>query len=317
MDADTIAEAFGLGRAARLSKGPVARGKQGEVWRLGTADGEWAVKIPFSRVIEEEVASSTRFQEAAYVAGVPTPSVCRTHEGRVLLPVEGLQVRVYGWVDVLPSDQGLDPAQVGAAVAAIHSVRLPAPGPVDDWYAEPVGAARWDDVVHRLRAAGAPFAEDLATLRDDLVELESWLEEPSQLQLCHRDLWADNLLPTPDGGVCVLDWENSGAADPAQELGCVLFEFAHRDPARAGALVRSYRDAGGPARIERRGHFTMLIAQLGHITEIAARDWLEPNPRSPERSDAEAWVRETLDDPHTPGVLDALLADARSALIQA
>jgi hypothetical protein len=32
----------------------------------------------------------------------------------------------------------------------------------------------------------------------------------------------------------------------------------------------------------------MLIAQLGHITELAATDWLEPNPRSPERTDAAA-----------------------------
>ena len=51
----------------------------------------------------------------------------------------------------------------------------------------------------------------------------------------------------------------------------------------------------------------MLIAELGHITEIAARDWLRPNPRCPERSDAEAWIAEGLDDPHTREVLDALL----------
>jgi len=30
------------------------------------------------------------------------------------------------------------------------------------------------------------------------------------------------VLPTADGGVCVIDWENSGPADPSQELGCVL-----------------------------------------------------------------------------------------------
>jgi hypothetical protein len=33
----------------------------------------------------------------------------------------------------------------------------------------------------------------------------------------------------------------------------------------------------------------MLIAQLGHIIEIAAMDWLQPNARSPHRSDSEAW----------------------------
>jgi thiamine kinase-like enzyme len=115
------------------------------------------------------------------------------------------------------------------------------------------------------------------------------------------------VLPTATGGVCVIDWENSGPADPTQELGCVLFEFARNDPDRARALMGAYRAAGGPASVTRRGDFSMLIAQLGHITEIAARDWLQPNPRSPERADAEAWVREVLDEPHTRDVLDELL----------
>ena len=59
--------------------------------------------------------------------------------------------------------------------------------------------------------------------------------------------------------------------------------------------------------MSRRGDFSMLIAQLGHITEIAATDWLEPNPRSPSRADAAAWISEVLDDPHTRDRLDGLL----------
>jgi thiamine kinase-like enzyme len=128
------------------------------------------------------------------------------------------------------------------------------------------------------------------------------------LRTCHRDLWADNLLPTPDGGLCVVDWEESGPADPSQELGYVLFEFTRGDPGRARALTEAYRRAGGPARVDRRGHFSMLIAQLGHVTEIAASDWLEPNARSPERADSAMWISEVFDEPHTRDLLDSLLA---------
>jgi thiamine kinase-like enzyme len=39
------------------------------------------------------------------------------------------------------------------------------------------------------------------------------------LQVCHCDLWADNVVGTPTGGVCVIDRENCGPADPSQELG--------------------------------------------------------------------------------------------------
>ncbi len=311
VDAVEIAEAFALGGRARLSDRPVARGKQGEVWRLDTSDGIWAIKVPFEADDEEDVRLSTAFQEAAYDAGVPTPKVRRTVDGAVFATTGGGQVRAYAWVDLGTPDLTLDPALVGAAVAGIHRVGLPHDQPTEPWYEDPVGTDRWDELVVLLRDAGAPFADRLAELRDDLVALESWLEPPRTRRLCHRDLWADNVLPAADGGVCVVDWENSGTADPAQELGCVLFEFGRSDPGRARALVAAYEDNGGPARIERRGDFSMLIAQLGHITEIAATDWLVPHPRSPERADAEAWISEVLDEPHTPVVLDRLLAAVR------
>jgi hypothetical protein len=57
----------------------------------------------------------------------------------------------------------------------------------------------------------------------------------------------------------------------------------------------------------------MLIAQLGHITEIAATDWLTPNPRSPERADSAAWIGEVLDEPHTRELLDTILRAVRGA----
>ncbi len=311
MDPVELARRFALGRAVRLSDGPVARGKQGVVWRLETTDGRWAVKVPFQPSDEDTMRPAAEFQEAAVAAGVPAPGVRRTPEGSVFATVTGTQVRVYDWVDLLAPDLGLDPARVGEIVAAIHQVPVAGAGSLDPWYREPVGAARWDELVARLRLAGAPFAGRLAALRDELVALEAWLEPPEQLRMCHCDLWAANVLPTVDGGVCVIDWENSGPADPAQELLGVLFEFGRTDPGRARALVDAYRAAGGPARVSRRGHCTMLIAQLGHIAELASRDWLEPNPRSPYRADSAAWIGEILDEPHTRALLDSLVAAVR------
>jgi len=227
----------------------VARGKQGLVWRLDTTEGSWAVKVPFRPSSEEEVRSSTALHEAAHAAGVPTPQVRRTTEGSVFASIDGGQARVYEWVDLSPPDVGLDPAGVGAVVAAIHCVPRTdtAQDGLDPWSHEPVGADRWDQLVAQLMRAGAPFAGRLSYLRDGLVALEAWIEPPQVLAACHRDLWADNLLGMAEGGVCVIDWENSGPADPSQELGYVLFEFARSDPGRARDLVAAYRRAGGPA----------------------------------------------------------------------
>jgi aminoglycoside phosphotransferase (APT) family kinase protein len=312
MNAADIARRFALGSAARLSDGPVARGKQGLVWRLDTADGSWAVKVAFDPSCEDEVRLAAAFQEAARAVGVPTPEVRRTTDGCVLATMAGTQVRVYEWIDLLAPDSSLDPARVGAVVAAIHRVSVIDRSAPDPWYHEPVGADRWDHLVEQLRQARAPFASQLADLRDELVAMEAWIEPPETLRTCHRDLWADNVLPTADGGVCVIDWENSGPADPSQELGCVLFEFGRADPGRVRALTDAYRQAGGPAAVTRRGHFSMLIAQLGHITEIAGTDWLTPNPRSPRRADSAAWIGEVLQEPHTRELLIAILAAART-----
>jgi aminoglycoside phosphotransferase (APT) family kinase protein len=315
VDAEEIARRFGLGSATKLSDRPVAGGKQGVVWRLETSDGSWAVKAPFRPATEDDVRLATVFQEAALAAGVPTPQVRRTTDGCVFATVSGTQVRVYGWVDLLGPDPRIDPASVGALLAAIHRVPASEPGTsgsLDPWHHEPVGADRWDQLVEELRAAGAPFAGRLADLRDELVALESWIEPPTMLQTCHRDVWADNVLPTTNGGLCIVDWDESGPADPSHELGLVLFEFARADAGRARALTDAYREAGGPASVSRRGDFSMLIAQVGHITEIAATDWLEPNPRSPDRTDSEAWISEVFDEPHTRDLLDGLLRAVRA-----
>jgi Ser/Thr protein kinase RdoA (MazF antagonist) len=312
VDADRIARAFALGSRARVSDGPVARGKQGTIWRLDTTDGRFAVKVPGAAVAEADVQVGTEYQEAAYTAGVPTPRVHRTTEGSVFADIDGARVRVYEWVDVLPPDPALDPGVVGSTVAAVHRTPDPEPhpGPVPAWYAEPVGADRWDELIDRLRAAKAPFADELARLRDELAGLDAWVAPPERVRTCHRDLWADNVRRTADGGACVVDWEDSGPADPAYELGCVLFEFGRGDPGRARALVDAYREAGGPARLSSRRQFSMLIAQLGHITEHAAEAWLAATPGSPAADRATGWVRELIDDPHTRRGLDDLLAGA-------
>lgn len=306
-----IAELFALGSSAVLSDGPVAKGKQGRIWRLATNAGTWAVKEPFWPTTEAMVHQAAAFQEAARQVGVPTPRVLRTVDGAVLAALGSAQIRVYEWVDLLAPDIMLDPAAVGRAVAAAHRVRSTDGDPMDPWYCEPVGAQRWDALITALRGAGAPFAHQLGDIRDELIALEEWIQPPEDLQVCHRDLWADNLLPTRDGGVCIIDWENCGLADPGQELACVLFEFAGDDPARAKALYGSYLDHGGPGRVTGPGDFSMLIAQLGHIGETACRDWLEPNIRSPDRNESAAWFAELVDRPHHRAVLHAILDAVR------
>jgi aminoglycoside phosphotransferase (APT) family kinase protein len=223
-------------------------------------------------------------------------------------PIGGLPVRVYEWVDLLPPSTEIDPADAGRTVAAIHGTRFAGIRPEDPWYTDPVGAQAWDRLLDDLAAAGAPFAGGVADLRDELVATEGLLERSPHLRTCHRDLWVDNLRRTAAGGLCVIDWENCGLADPGQEVAGVVFELGIGDPRRGAEVYRAYRRAGGPGTVRARADFSMTIAQLGHILEAACRIWLDPETADEERRRQMGRVAEFVGAPLTVAVIDELLA---------
>jgi fructosamine-3-kinase len=303
--------AFDLSAPARLSNGPVASGRLGSIWRLDTSDGSWAVKQVAANVSADDMAellNGAAFQEAAVTASIPTPSVRRSTGGQVIADLGGARVRLHAWVALEPPALDLDPVHLGRLVARLHRVKFGGSIGVDPWYTEPVGAARWTEVVAQLRANRAPFADELDAVIPEIVALEGFLGgEPRALRTCHRDLWADNVRRTESGGICVFDFDNAGLADPNQELALVLVEFGDADPTRSRAIRDAYTDAGGPGRVTSSRDFAMPIAQLAHIVEAGCRRWLAATTDDA-RADNEAWVREFIDRPLTRAVVEALLA---------
>lgn len=304
--ADAVAAAFGLGRARAL-EGPVASGHTGAVWRLETERGRYAVKVP-DEPDPDAAAADAAVQEAFVAGGVPLPRPVRTPDGQVLAEVAGHRVRVHAWVDVAAEDRHLDPAAVGRLLAALHSVVLEADGPVDGWYADPVGAPAWAALLDELRTAGAPYAERLAALVPGVVAAEAGYRPPDVVQVCHRDLWADNLRATADGtGLVVLDWEDAGPASPSQELAVVLLEHGAGDPERWRTIHAAYTAAGGPGRVAAPEDFSMVLAQQGQLVREGCRRWLaDPDPAA--RAANEAWVAEFLDEPFDLALVDRVLA---------
>ncbi len=302
--------AFDLGSSGRLSDGPVASGRLGSIWRLDTDAGSWALKQVDAVTDAElaEIVDGAAFQEAAGAAGVPTPEVRRTRSGKLIAEVDGLHVRVHAWVDLHAPELDLDPVALGKLVAGLHLVDFTGSIGTDPWYSEPVGAARWSELIRALGERHAPFADELASLVPDLVALEEFLGTPPRtLRTCHRDLWADNLRRAQGDGLCVFDFDNAGLADPSQELAAVLVEYSESDPARARAIRAAYAEAGGPGRVERPTDFAMPIAQLSHIVAEGCRRWLASTTDA-EQADNEGWVREFIDRPLTPALIETLLS---------
>ncbi len=305
-----LLEAFRLGRTGRLSDGPVAEGRVGSIWRLDTELGSWVVKPVAGDLGPEGQAAleeTSAFQEAAWRDGVPTPEVRRTQAGEVVGDLGDLRVTVLSWVDLAGPDRSLDPVALGSLLARLHQVDYAGTRGLHPWYSDPVGATTWHALVDELRRRAAPFGDEIAALVPELIAMESLLGRPPRsTRTSHRDLWADNLRATPDGGLCLIDFDDAGLADPSQELALILVEFAGDDAARARAIREAYAEAGGPGRILGPTDFAMPVAALCHILETGCSRWLAATTDD-ERADNEGWVRDFLDEPLTRDAIERLL----------
>jgi Ser/Thr protein kinase RdoA (MazF antagonist) len=161
-------------------------------------------------------------------------------------------------------------------------------------------------VLKASRGAGAPYADRLAEVLPALVEVETILTPMDGVQTCHLDLWSDNVRRTPGSGLCVIDFDNAGPADPSRELAMTVFEFGRGDAVRQRRLYAAYLEAGGTGRLTARADFALTVAQLHHIGHRHLRMWLAARD-SEGRARSLAGIEEFLGDPF-------LLADVDRAL---
>jgi Ser/Thr protein kinase RdoA (MazF antagonist) len=305
MHAQAVADAFGLGCATALSD-PVARGELGEIRRLDTDHGRFAVKQVLESWSVDEAETSTAYHRVCWEAGIPTPEPLRGTTAGFTARVDGREVRAYAWAELADPDPTLDPAAVGTLVARLHQVRHPWPtSEIDPWFETPIGRAEWESVFEASRAAGAPYADRLAELLPALLQIEEVLSPMRPVQTCHLDLWADNLRHS-DGRPFVIDFDNAGPGDPSREIAMVVFEFGRGDAGRQRTLHDAYVAAGGPGRVRCRADLGLAIAQLHHIGHRHLTMWLAA--RDPEARDrSRAGVDEFLGEPLLLPDVDALL----------
>lgn len=310
MDALAVCEAFGLG-APTADPEPVASGLMGTVWHLATDTDRYAIKVIWDPPDEQSAALTDDFARTLIHRGVPAPQPLRCVAGTVLAQVGGQTLRVSKWCELREVDHERQLADVGRLLALMHADPVAAPGPVDPWFTDPVPHQRWDDVARAMRRRRAPFADEFAASVPQFLALQPLFRAPRAPQMCHRDLWPDNLKATTStaegAALCVIDWDNAGAAEASQELAMVLVGFWRGDAARAACIYRAYRAAGGPGRVREPGDFTMTLAQFGHFALAAAERWM--NCDDPDRAALyEAWFRQGWDEPFAMPEIKAILA---------
>lgn len=231
----------------------VPAGWAGQNWRLETASGAYVMKVG-------PAASAAKWSAArialdlASTAGVPVPRL-------VHFSVRGgVVVRALEWIDgVTPDALAGRPDAVrrfgtdlGTAIAALHGVglerftsRLDGSGP-----AFPTWGAYVDHRLTQIRARSLANATVDRTLLDRSTDVITVLArdvtDVARPALCHRDLYADNLLVGEDGDLrAVLDWDMAEAWDAAGDWFKLDWLLHPALPGTAEAVDTAYRAGRG------------------------------------------------------------------------
>jgi aminoglycoside phosphotransferase (APT) family kinase protein len=270
LPAERIVRAFDLG-LVREPPTYAARGELGHVWRMCTERGCWAVKR-LTGPVEESTGEDVEFQLAVLASGIPLPRPVLTRDGAaVAVEPDGTGYRVYEWVE-LDSEGRVDPSTAGQLLARIHAVAWPAEA-VHPWFYKPVPDDRWPELIVAARAAQAPWLELLECHVAEILATTATLDGvPPGLPIrCHLDFNTENVLIDRNGEPWVIDWENSGGGDPAQELAQTIFEFAADDTDAGTTVLAGYRAEGGSVEVRDMGAFSMSFAVQANLVELYAR----------------------------------------------
>jgi Ser/Thr protein kinase RdoA (MazF antagonist) len=276
-----LAERFGLGTVLG-TPAHVARGAMGEVWRLDTSHGRWAVKWQFPWAPAEPSPADVGVQLAAAAAGIPLPLPVLTRAGEAVVQAGGQHARVYEWADlgrpVEPPAGDRAAAEAGRLLGTLHRLALPPTGPDDPWYTALPAARDWAALAGRATAAGVAWAGDLATALELIGRLSARAAGPPPTErriVCHRDFSPANVLPAADGShLVVLDWENAGPLDPRCELGYALFAWCaghgQVSTATVAALLDGYAAGSGTDPAPQPGMFVTAIAATLNFLYVMA-----------------------------------------------
>jgi hypothetical protein len=156
-------------------------------------------------------------------------------------PYEHLGYTMSFWWFVREAESPPDPREVGASLFRCHEVLRTFPGELPE-------LKILDESLDLLESPAVIAAFDGATrrrLRHHLEETRSVLRHFPK-QALHGDAYSGNLMQTTTG-LLLTDWEDAFSGPVEWDLASITWNALHleNDPETAGAILRSYLEAGG------------------------------------------------------------------------
>jgi aminoglycoside phosphotransferase (APT) family kinase protein len=269
-------------KVVRADHVPVGFGN--ENWRVTDTRGRRFVLKVGPADTAAKWASAASARTLAGSRGIPVP---RAVGG--VVERDGRVMRVYEWIDgTSPLAVAHDPqrvqtlfADLGATIATLHSIEL------DCFSSRLDGSAasfdRWSDyVVHRLQQIrqrcvehGVPDERTVDRACSAIAALVEAIGDDVRPTVCHRDLYADNVLVDQDGALsAILDWDMAEAWDPAAEWFKLEFLFFPAFPGSARAFATAYHAIHPePARWTERKSLVDLMETLNSVANTRAQGW--------------------------------------------
>jgi aminoglycoside phosphotransferase (APT) family kinase protein len=281
--ADVSVAASSLLDAPIAEAAPLPVSSANETWRVVTdAGARYVIKIgPLG--FEAKWRSAHRALDLAQTVGVPVAPLVRS------APQDGRFVRAFEWIEGQPPDPaGLGDdgvrrlfTDLGAALRALHGIELDAFSSRLDGSAP--SFTRWPDyleyrlaaITARCRATCALDADELDRVCGAVNRLAAAVGDHARPALCHRDLYADNLLVDPTGRlVAILDFDTAEAWDRAGEFDKLDRLLISAFPGARPWFEAAYREGRPtPPRWDERVRLVALIEALNTLPNAIAAGW--------------------------------------------
>jgi homoserine kinase type II len=259
IDIRGIAERYGLGDCT-ITK--LAGGAANSSFRVDALSGVFTLTV-LDNHDQASAERLARLTHALYAAGVPTTDVVPASDGDLVTSWGQRPAIIKQWIEGTAHQRlpGEFLSAAGRILAQLHS-------------ADP----SFPDLPVRTRRLSPEYEAAIGGFEDR--EFGEWLSHRlggvRGLRsrhgdvLTHGDLYPDNLIVRPDGGLAVIDWETASLDDPLLDLGMALVGLADVGAELDGERVRSVLDGYGSVRPLDSGDMGLLPAMAEHAALIIA-----------------------------------------------
>ncbi|GAB2672321.1 phosphotransferase [Kribbella swartbergensis] len=313
--AEALASAFGLGRVVG-SASPVAFSLMGRSWSITTDRGRWLAVSVYPWITADQAEVGARLRDAAVAAGVTAPTPVRSPEGGLVERVQGDNWRVHEWIEVGPSPVTPTPAavarRVGEILGTLHSLAIPSDVPMNPYVTYRRPESEWEKLLDRARAAGKPWAGQLADTLPAILDLNAIDADfdGAEFILCNQVLNPENTRLGHNDELVVTEWDFAGSQTPELEISWALTHWTLRpaiNPIAIAALRDGYVDTAGRWPELTLSSFATAVTGWLNWTYNAICEAISPS--DPDRADfAERESADLLNHPMTRVSLHQLLA---------